>query len=84
MINRLIDMSIPTLYKENIDIPINKGTYSIKDYATTFINGLGEVQRNRFKKMLESGIKCGMSVADNYGINYDDFIEEVKKQMGVI
>lgn len=85
MINRLIDMKIPIVNQEIIDTPIIiKNNFTIKDYATSFINGMGETQRNRFKKMLENGIKCGMSVADNYDIDYTEFIKEVKKQMGVI
>ena len=80
MINKLINMEIP---KAAIIQEINNGNYSIKDYATAFINGMGEVQRNRFKKMLENGIQCGLSVAYNYGIEYEPFIEEVKKQMEV-
>ena len=82
MINRLINMEVPPI--ETVSVThINNKNYTIKEYATAFINGMGETQRNRFKKMLENGIKCGMSVADNYGIDYDEFIEEVKKQMGV-
>ncbi len=82
MINRLINMEVPSIETFNV-VPINNTNYTIEEYAKAFINGMGETQRNRFKKMLENGIKCGMSVADNYGINYDEFIEEVKKQMGV-
>ena len=55
----------------------------LQEYATAFIDGMGETQRDRFKKMLESGIQCGMSVAAAYGINYSEFIDEVKKQLGV-
>ena len=82
MINRLINMEVSPipLAKEPI---INKGTYTIEDYARAFINGLGETQKVRFRKMLENGIKCGMSVANNYGIDYDEFIAEVKKQMEI-
>ena len=80
MINKLINMEIP----KAMELENNNGKYSIKDYATAFINGMGEVQRNRFKKMLENGIQCGLSVAYNYGIEYEPFIEEVKKQMEVI
>ncbi len=82
MINRLINMEVPSIETFNV-VPINNTNYTIEEYAKAFINGMGETQRNRFKKMLENGIKCWMSVADNYGINYDEFIEEVKKQMGV-
>ena len=82
MINRLINMEVPSIETFNV-VPINNTNYTIEEYAKAFINGIGETQRNRFKKMLENGIKCGMSVSDNYGINYDEFIEEVKKQMGV-
>lgn len=84
MINRLINMEIPNLAKEKVGVPLAKNAYSIEDYATAFIKGMGETQRIRFKKMLENEIRCGMSVADNYGIDYDKFIVEVKKQMEVI
>ena len=84
MINRLIDMNIPSISNNReLITPFNKDIYTIKDYAVTFLQGMGETQRNRFKKMLENGIQCGMSVANNYGIDYDEFIEEVKKQMEV-
>ena len=46
MINKLINMEIP----KAIELENNNGKYSIKDYATACINGMGEVQRNRFKK----------------------------------
>ena len=81
MISRLINMKVPTIEKE--PEVINTGNFTIADYAKSFINGMGETQKERFKKMLENDMKCGMSVAENYGINYDDFIEEVKKQMEV-
>lgn len=85
MINRLIDMKVsPISTKENPTVEsVNRGVYTIEDYARAFINGMGETQKSRFKKMLENGIKCGLSVADNYGVDYDEFIAEVKKQMGV-
>ena len=83
MINRLIDMNVSPIEPEVIIIPENKTNYTIQDYATAFIEGMGETQQNRFRKMLKNGIKCGMSVADNYGIDYDEFITEVKKQMEV-
>lgn len=83
MINRLIDMEP---MKKQIDkpkiIPIPTNA-TMQEYAMAFIAGMGETQRNRFKKMLESGIKCGMSVAESYGIDYDDFITEVKNQLKV-
>ena len=74
----------PISTKEDTPIQnVNKGVYTIEDYARAFINGMGETQKSRFKKMLENGIKCGLSVADNYGVDYDKFIAEVKKQMEV-
>ena len=82
MINRLIDMEIPPQKKETKSTNIMK-TYTMKDYANAFINGMGEIQRRRFKDMLKNGIKCGMSAAVNYGIEYEPFIEEVKKQLEV-
>ena len=83
MINRLINMEIsPVSLKEK---PIeNNGIYTTEDYVRAFISGMGETQKLRFKKMLENGIECGLSVADNYGIDYEDFIKEVKKQMEVV
>lgn len=84
MINRLIKMEIPEIVKvSEVKIDAPKGIYSISDYATSFINGMNDTQRSRFKKMLENDIRCGQSVASNYGIDYDEFIEEVKKQMEV-
>ena len=82
MINRLINMNPVIQIKEKA--PVNRINASIEDYAKAFIEGMGETQKSRFKKMLENNIKCGMSVAENYGINYQDFIAEVKKQMGVV
>ena len=64
--------------------PMKNGTFTIEEYAKAFIDGMGETQKARFKKMLENGIKCGMSVADSYDVDYDEFITEVKKQMGVV
>lgn len=64
-------------------LPIKYGTYSIKDYAYAFITGMDKVQCMRFKKMLENGIECGKSVSESYGVDYDDFIKEVKKQLEV-
>lgn len=82
MINRLIDMEVQPIETFTVT-PINNTNYTIEEYANAFINGMGETQKERFKKMLQNDIKCGMSVAENYGINYDDFINEVKKQMEV-
>ena len=83
MINRLIDMEVQPIEQSQIKIEPIKANYTIQDYARAFIDGMGETQRNRFRKMLENGIKCGMSVADNYGVDYEQFIQEVKKQMEV-
>ena len=86
MINKLINMDIPPISNSNkygIFPYQNKSVYTIQDYANSFINGMGETQRDRFKKMLQNGIECGISVADNYGIDYNEFIQEVKKQMEV-
>lgn len=81
MINRLInlDIKMPSatqLIKSN-------GAYTIAEYATVFLDGLDKNQKSRFKKMLQNGIKSGMSVADGYGINYDEFINEVKSQLNI-
>lgn len=60
-----------------------KRKYTVEDYALSFILGMGVSQRNRFKKMLEQGIKCGESVAINYGVDYDDLMKEVKRILKV-
>lgn len=81
MINRLIDINpIITYGINNNYIDINP---TLLDYAAAFVNGMSETQRKRFKKMLESGIECGLSVAENYNVNYEDFIKEVKKLLNV-
>ena len=59
------------------------GKFTVEQYANSFINGMSITQRNRFKQMLQNNIECGMSVAENYGIDYATFIQEVKKQMEV-
>lgn len=59
------------------------GKYSVEDYAIAFVYGMGKTQRERFKSMLQQGIKCGESVALNYGVNYDDLMTEVKRILNV-
>lgn len=83
MINRLINMEVRMPSKGNLssEIAINSSEYSIQEYVAAFLSGLGETQRNRFKQMLQIGIQSGMSIAKSYGIDYDDFITEVKKQL---
>ena len=83
MINRLINMEVEPISTIIEPIETKNTNYTIEDYAKSFINGMGETQKSRFKKMLENGINCGMSVANSYGVDYDKFIEEVKKQMEV-
>lgn len=61
----------------------NKQHNNLKDYAVSFIQGMSETQRARFKNMLENKIECGMSVAKLYGLDYREFISEVKKELGV-
>lgn len=83
MINRLIDMS-PSINKSKLkDEKLKSANASIADYAISFLEGMSETQRNRFKKMLENNIECGMSVAKTYGIDYKSFITEVKKILEV-
>lgn len=88
MINRLINMEISPINMRSNDNTIEKhvqsGKFTIEQYANAFIEGMSETQKERFKKMLENNIECGLSVAENYGIDYDKFINEVKKQMEVI
>lgn len=79
MINRLIDMQ-PMVKKVENKPKVNA---SITEYAVAFIEGMSDTQLNRFKKMLENGIQCGMSVARSYNIDYDKFINEVKRILKV-
>lgn len=79
MISNLINMTVPPQQVKSTTI--NTTNFTIKDYAKAFINGMGQTQRQRFKQMLDNNIQCGMSVADNYGIDYDKFIAEVKNEL---
>lgn len=63
--------------------PMKNGKFSIQDYAITFVYGMGISQRERFKQMLEQGIKCGESVAISYGVDYDQLMNEVKRILNV-
>ena len=85
MINRLINMEVKMPSKGNISaaIALNPTNYSIQEYVSAFLSGLGDSQRDRFKQMIQIGIKSGMSIAESYGIDYDDFITEVKKQLNM-
>ena len=82
MINKLIDINPIITYTTAKPKEISSKP-TILDYAASFVNGMSETQRNRFKKMLESGIECGLSVAESYDVNYSDFIKEVKKLLMV-
>lgn len=61
----------------------SNGKYTIDDYAIAFVYGMSSSQRKRFKQMLEQGIKCGECVALNYGVDYDDLIQSVKRILNV-
>ena len=61
----------------------NNGKYNIEDYAIAFVYGMGNTQRSRFKNMLKQGIRCGESVALNYGVDYDTLMNEVKRILNV-
>lgn len=73
--------NIPVDAKSNTSM--HNGTFSIEDYAITFVYGMGKNQRDRFKKMLDQGIRCGESVAVSYGVDYDDLMKEVKRILNV-
>ncbi len=81
MINRLINLDIKM--PSNNEAIKSNGSYTISQYVTVFLAGLDKNQKDRFRKMLESGIKSGMSVASSYGIDYNDFINEVKNQLSI-
>ena len=82
MINRLINIEItPPKLKNNENA--HSGNYTIEEYAIAFISGMSDTQQNRFKQMLENDIESGMGVAKSYGIDYKEFIKEVKKLLKV-
>lgn len=87
MINHLITkhnkIKMKNRYIEATDRDVDRKYNSLKDYAVAFIEGMSETQRERFKNMLENKIECGMSVAKLYGLDYQEFISEVKKELGV-
>lgn len=60
-----------------------RSDYTIQDYAISFIYGMSNKQRERFKKMLQSGARCGESVALSYGVDYNDLINEIKRILNV-
>lgn len=82
MINRLINIEIIPPKSEN-KINSHSGNYTIEEYVISFISGMSDTQQQRFKKMLENNIESGMGVAKSYGIDYGEFIKEVKKQLKV-
>lgn len=82
MINRLINIEISSP-KKPIKSIAHSGNYTIEEYVAYFLNGMSVTQRQRFKQMLENKIESGMSVAKNLGLNYRDFITEVKRQLKV-
>jgi len=47
--------------------------------ARFFVGSMGEAQRKRFKTMLQSGVECGQSIAQSYGVPLKEFIAEVQK-----
>lgn len=58
------------LYPENI---------SAKQAAVAFVGGLEEFSRKRLKKMIDSGIDAGSSIAKQYDIPLDEFMREVNR-----
>lgn len=84
MINRLINLH-PTISKGNKFTVYDQmnANASIRDYAIAFLSGMSDTQKARFKKMMENGIECGMSVAKNYNIDYNEFIREVKQILNI-
>lgn len=75
-------MQMPVEKSEKRIIPTN-GKFTIEDYAIAFVYGMGKKQRERFKRMLQNNIKCGESVADSYGVDYEQLIAEVKRILRV-
>lgn len=67
----------------NVEKSNNNGKFTIEDYAIAFVYGMGKPQRARFKRMLELGVKCGESVALNYGVDYTELMTEVKRILKV-
>ena len=82
MIRKSINIKSNTIQMNEVK-PVKSESSNVKEYAKSFLNGMGEIQRMRFKRMLENGINCGMSVAEGYGVDYNTFIKEVKNQLEV-
>lgn len=47
--------------------------------ARLFVDGMGDNQRDRFKRMMQSGVEVGRSIAQTYEVPLDEFIDEVRK-----
>ena len=69
--------------QKSVEKSTNNGKFNTEDYAIAFIYGMSKTQRDRFKKMLEQGIRCGESVALNYGVDYNELMNEVKRILKV-
>lgn len=81
MINKLIDLQFDV--DNTSALEMGSGGFTIQQYVLSFLSGLGQTQKERFKKMLENGFEAGMSIAKNYGVDYNEFMKEVKKQLNI-
>ena len=77
MISNLIQPPKPKNAAMTQDASTTSATAQIA--ARFFVNSMGEVQRERFKLMLQNGAECGESIAKSYGVPLKDFISEVQK-----
>lgn len=85
MINKLINMEVKMQPKPTLDNLVNaKPTdYTVEEYASAFLSGLSETQRNRFKKMVQNNYRCALNVVHMYGVDYDKFLTAVKQQLNI-
>jgi len=77
MISNLIQPPKPKNAAMTQDASTTSATAQIA--ARFFVGSMGEAQRERFRMMLLSGVECGQSIAQSYGVPLKDFIAEVQK-----
>lgn len=79
MISNLIQPPKPKNYETGEIRHTSTTATTAQNCARLFVGSMGEAQRERFKMMLQSGVECGQSVAQSYGVPVSEFIYEVKK-----
>ena len=52
---------------------------TVQNCARLFVGGMGETQRERFRRMIQIGAGCCESIAQAYSVPLDEFVAEVKR-----